>query len=81
MKKFSANQPAGQPAVKSEWPDRRKEFAKAIRDSCLKDYRDWVSARADELTDAAAVGDAKRAAEIVRTLRPRAADPVLLMHA
>eukprot|EP01049_Picozoa_sp_SAG25_P004753 SAG25_NODE_306_length_10078_cov_13.534923_8_plen_220_part_00 len=54
--------------LRSDWPDRRKEFAKAIHDSCLKDYREWVSARADELTAAAAVGDASRAAEVVRTL-------------
>eukprot|EP01047_Picozoa_sp_COSAG01_P053219 COSAG01_NODE_5681_length_4104_cov_5.234707_2_plen_751_part_00 len=52
----------------SDWPTRRKAFAKAIRDSCMKDWKEWVGARADDLTSAAAVGDAAGAAEIVRAL-------------
>jgi hypothetical protein len=28
-----------------DWPERRKEFQRAIRDSCRRDWRDWVGSK------------------------------------
>eukprot|EP01047_Picozoa_sp_COSAG01_P076790 COSAG01_NODE_13606_length_1559_cov_6.980137_3_plen_176_part_00 len=50
---------------------RRKDFAKQIRKACLKDYCDWVSRHADRLTAAAAFGDSKIVADVVRQLGGR----------
>jgi hypothetical protein len=52
----------------ADWPERRKEFQKAIRDSCRRDWREWVGRQADEMTEASAVGNSKRVAELVRIL-------------
>jgi len=56
---------------RDDWPAQRKRFAKAVRESCKKDWQEWVCGQADEMTAAAANGDSAKVAHIVRALGGR----------
>ena len=53
---------------RGDWPEQRRRFAHQIRQSCLKDWQEWVGKQADEMTAAAANGDSAKVAQVVKTL-------------
>ena len=58
-------------AQRGDWAERRKGFAKAVRESCKRDWQEWVSRQADDMMAAAANGDSAKVAQIVKVLGGR----------